>query len=118
MAKKTTSRKSVPVAFYNALLQSVLGNYKALVVRAGGDTAKKIAALSSEDQEGGSMSTGSDEWIVEVTKLLYAHSRETLRLMTVTTVPLTSPEALPELFTFLGLSKKVAAASEDDSNGS
>lgn len=115
MAKKTASRKSVPVAFYNALLQSVLGNYKGLVVRAGGDTAKKIAELSAEDREGGPIEVGSDEWIVEVTKLLYAHSRETLRLMTVTTVPLTSPEALPELFNFLGLTKKAAAADESDS---
>ena len=50
--------------------------------------------------------------MTEVTKLQYAHSRETLRLMTVTTVPLTSPEALPELFIFLGLTKKEAEKDE------
>lgn len=96
--------KQVPVEFFRQLLQSVMGGYKGTLVRAGANTAKAIGELSTRSED--PLTVGTDEWVQAVTRLNFALSVETLRLMTITTPPMTGPDAQEELFVFLGITKK------------
>lgn len=106
--KSAVAKKTIPAGFYKQLIQGVMGTWKGMAVRSCGETARKIAHLSSMEDDGpeNPVEVGSDEWLTEATKLLYANTRETFRLLTTTTPPLTSPDAIPEIFTFLGLTKE------------